>query len=233
MKTYSSLCSLSLFICLLVGNYSVFAQSTSSSLPPGVTMDMVERGNALFHGRGLCFNCHGGGATGFIGPNLTDSEWLQSKGSFLSILQVILTGVPEEQSTRNTAMPPRGGAPLSDVEIQAVAAYVWRNSHPNEPLPAGIAPSMVDQGNRIFTGKGQCVTCHGSDGRGETGPDLTDSEWLQAKGSYLEIVNTINTGVSKIRSTRGIPMPPRGGANLTEEEVHAVGAYVWYISHQN
>jgi hypothetical protein len=27
-------------------------------------------------------------------------------------------------------MPPRGGAPLSDSDVAAVAAYVWAISHP-------------------------------------------------------------------------------------------------------
>jgi hypothetical protein len=28
-------------------------------------------------------------------------------------------------------MPPRGGAPLTDADVTAVAAYVWAISHPN------------------------------------------------------------------------------------------------------
>lgn len=207
------------------------AQTPPDSLPPGVTMEMIREGAALFQGRGLCVNCHGEAATGLIGPDLTDNDWLQAKGSYISILQVVLTGVPEEVSTRGTAMPPRGGAPLTDLEVQSVAAYVWRISHPNDPLPPGVTPDTFDEGRRIFSGKGKCITCHGEDAHGEIGPDLTDNEWLQAKGSYLEIVNTINNGVPKERSTRGIPMPPRGGANLNDDEVHAIAAYVWYLSH--
>ena len=210
-----------------------YSQVPTDSLPPGVTSDMVRQGNALFHGRGLCVNCHGEAARGFIGPDLTDSDWLQAKGSYLSILQVVLFGVTEEASTRGTAMPARGGAPLDDTEIQAVAAYVWRISHQDAPLPPGVTPSMVNDGHDIFNGKGTCVTCHGATAQGKIGPNLTDSEWLQAKGSYLEIVNTINSGITQERSTRGVPMPPRGGANLDSEEVHAIGAYVWYISHYN
>jgi len=29
------------------------------SLPSGVTMEMVERGRTIFHGDGLCVDCHG------------------------------------------------------------------------------------------------------------------------------------------------------------------------------
>ena len=209
------------------------AQDSPIPLPPGVTMEMIELGGAIFHGRGLCVNCHGEAAKGFLGPDLTDGEWLQAKGSFLSILQVVLSGVSAEASSRNIAMPARGGAPLDDIEIQSVAAYVWQISHPDESLPPGVTKAMVNRGEAIFSGKGTCVNCHGQDAKGDVGPNLTDADWIQAKGSYLEIVHTINTGVSRERSTRGVPMPARGGANLSPEEVHAVGAYVWYLSHQN
>lgn len=213
--------------------HPVFAQSTPIDFPPGVTMEMVQEGDRLFHGEGMCSSCHGESGTGLIGPDLTDSEWLQAKGSYLSILQVVLSGVSAEASTRNKAMPPRGGAPLDDAEVQAVAAYVWQISHPDEPLPPGVTPAMVELGQRVFGGNGTCVRCHGADARGDLGPNLTDAEWLQAKGNYLEIVNTINSGVSEIQSSRGLPMPPRGGSNLSPEEVHAVGAYVWYLSHRD
>ena len=211
-------------------------QARPDSLPPGVTMAMVEQGSALFQGRGLCANCHGAAASGFLGPDLTDAEWLQAKGSYLDILQVVLSGVSEEQSTQGVAMPPRGSGTLSDVDVQAVAAYVWALSHPEEArrtLPPGVTQAMVNRGRLVFEGPGQCVRCHGADAGGQIGPNLTDAAWLHAKGSYLDIVGAILNGVPLERSTRGIPMPPRGGSNLTEDEVNAVAAYVWYVSHQN
>ncbi len=217
----------------LASFHPIFAQSLSVELPPGVTMDMISHGDRLFHGEGMCSSCHGETAKGLIGPDLTDAEWLQAKGSYLSILQVVISGVSMEASTRSIEMPPRGGAPLDDEEVHAVAAYVWRVSHPGEPLPPGVTAAMTEHGQRVFSGKGTCFRCHGADARGDLGPDLTDSEWLQAKGDYLEIVNTINSGVTERKSSRGVPMPPRGGSNLSSEEVHAVGAYVWYLSRQH
>ncbi len=206
---------------------------TATSLPPGVTPEMIEIGETIFFGKGLCVNCHGEHAEGLIGPNLTDTEWLQAKGSYLSILQVILTGVPVEQSTREVAMPPRGGTPLSEDQMHAVAAFVWSVSHPesSDELPAGVTPAMISEGRSLFHGSAQCATCHGSDAKGNIGPDLTDDEWLHAKGSYLEIVTQVLNGVPIERSSRGIPMPPKGGANINQEEVLAVAAYVWSISH--
>lgn len=226
-------------ICaLMVLQFANYASSqtygqTSTSLPPGVTSEMIEQGKEVFFGNGLCVNCHGEHGEGLIGPNLTDSEWLQAKGSYLSILQVILTGVPLDQSTREVAMPPRGGTPLSDTEMHAVAAFVWSVSHPDasENLPTGVTPEMISEGERLFHGSAQCATCHGSDARGNIGPDLTDEDWLHAKGSYLDIVTQILNGVPVERASRGIPMPPKGGANISHDEVLAVAAYVWSISH--
>ncbi|MFQ5551955.1 MAG: hypothetical protein ACE5FJ_12040, partial [Gemmatimonadales bacterium] len=60
--------------------------------------------------------------------------------------------------------------------------------------------------------------------------NLTDNEWLHAKGSFLTIVSTVLSGVPAERSHLGTTMPPRGGANLTVREVHAVASYVWALS---
>ncbi len=209
-------------------------QVALDSLPPGVTLDMVERGSALFHGRGMCVNCHGADATGLLGPDLTDGEWLRAKGSYLSILRVVLNGVSTSETQTGAEMPARGGLPLDDVDVQAVAAWVWALSHPQatDSLPHGTNLEMVRRGETVFHADGGCVRCHGADATGDLGPDLTDNDWLQAKGSYLAIVNQVLTGVSEESSTTGIPMPPRGGGNLSDNEVHDVAAYVWRISHR-
>ncbi|MFQ5571535.1 MAG: c-type cytochrome [Rhodothermales bacterium] len=235
MKTWMKpLCVLGVAV-ILFAPVTVKGQAPADSLPPGITISMVQKGNALFHGKGLCVNCHGSDAQGLIGPDLTDDNWLQAKGSFLSILQIILMGISLEESTRGVAMPPRGGSLISDTDVQAVAAYVWSLSHPDEArvsLPPGVTQALVKRGHRVFEGAGKCATCHGANAAGRIGPDLTDASWLHAKGSYLDIVSQIQNGVSLERSTRGVPMPPKGGSNLSDEEVHAVAAYVWYISHQ-
>lgn len=100
-------------------------------------------------------------------------------------------------------------------------------------LPAGVTSDMVSQGKRLFGGAGLCSTCHGRDARGlqGLGGNLTDGEWRHSDGSYRAIVSTVQKGIPAERSTTGIPMPPRAGANLTDEQVRAVAAYVWTLSH--
>ena len=204
------------------------------SLPPGVSMEMVEQGRTIFHGDGLCVACHGPDAAGDVGPDLTDGEWLQEKGSYLSIVEVILDGVPEARASSGTAMPPRGDTDIDDAEVRSVAAYVWKMSHPEagDSLPEAVTPGMVQRGEQVFLGAGGCALCHGTEATGLLGPDLTDDEWLDAKGSYLTIGRIIARGVPLSESTRGVEMPPRGGSDISPEDIECVAAYVWYMSHR-
>jgi mono/diheme cytochrome c family protein len=101
-------------------------------------------------------------------------------------------------------------------------------------LPAGVTTAMIAVGDSIFH-KGSCQRCHGMDAKGgQRGPDLTDATWAQITGTYAEIVETITTGVPKAKiKMAGAPfgMNPRGGSNLTDEQVRDVAAYVYSLSH--
>lgn len=119
--------------------------------------------------------------------------------------------------------PPEAGAPAE-----------WTapgRSLPQE-LPEGVTAEMVSRGQELFRAAGFCYTCHGQDGRGvsQLGADLGDDEWTHGDGSYQSIVQRIRDGITAEASTVGVPMPPRGGARLSDEEVRAVAAYVWTLS---
>ncbi len=92
---------------------------------------------------------------------------------------------------------------------------------------------MVSQGDQIFHGAGLCYACHGQDAKGlpGLGANLIDSEWLHIDGSYESIVANVKSGVPAGESTSGTPMPPKGGSSITDEQVRAVAAYVWSLSH--
>ena len=64
---------------------------------------------------------------------------------------------------------------------------------------------------------------------GPLAPDLTDDVWLNIDGSYESIVQNIMTGVPEPKEHPGL-MLPKGGAPITDEQVRAVGAYVWTLS---
>lgn len=98
--------------------------------------------------------------------------------------------------------------------------------------PAAVTPAAIAKGDTIYHKAGLCYACHGSNAEGAVGPNLTDAEWLHGDGSYDMIVATVTSGVPADKAKKGIPMPPKGGSSITEEEVKAVAAYVYSLSHK-
>jgi mono/diheme cytochrome c family protein len=100
-------------------------------------------------------------------------------------------------------------------------------------LPAGVTPAMVDKGKTIFKGTGLCFACHGPEAKGAVGPNLTDGEWIHVKdGDYNGLVALITKGIPANEAKLGKgPMPAKGGSQISDEDVKAVAAYVWSLSH--
>jgi mono/diheme cytochrome c family protein len=118
--------------------------------------------------------------------------------------------------------------------VVAVAALVGAGQAgaQEKAAPAGVTPAAIAKGDTIFHKTGLCYACHGSNAEGTVGPNLTDAEWLQGDGSYEMIVATVTSGIPAEKAKKGIPMPPKGGSSITEEEVKAVAAYVYSLSHK-
>lgn len=91
------------------------------------TAQVIALGDSIFRGQvagGFCHICQGQDAEGTqLGPNLTDGEWLNTDGSYQGIVNTIISGVATPKKYPG-AMPPRGGSPLTDDQVRAVAAYV-------------------------------------------------------------------------------------------------------------
>jgi glucose/arabinose dehydrogenase/mono/diheme cytochrome c family protein len=127
-------------------------------------------------------------------------------------------------------------------EVVATVANPPEGTHPNAgrtstigPVPEGATPAMVALGQRIFLGQvggAACAGCHGQNAEGSPlGPSLTGKDWLWSDGSYSGIAKTIRDGVPQPKNYRS-PMPPMGGAQLTPDQVNAVAAYIWSLSHR-
>jgi glucose/arabinose dehydrogenase len=103
------------------------------------------------------------------------------------------------------------------------------------PVPPASSQRMVELGDRVFhglAGGAGCTGCHGADGSGTTlGPDLTAKTPLWSDGSYAGIKRVISDGVPQPKQYRS-PMPAMGGAQLSPEQLSAVAAYVWALSHR-
>lgn len=97
----------------------------SGQAPEGATAEDVTAGQQIFTATGNCYTCHGPDGKGTaLAPNLTDAEWINVTGTFAEIQTVVKTGVSTPKQ-HPAAMPPMGGATLSDDQIRQVAAYVW------------------------------------------------------------------------------------------------------------
>jgi glucose/arabinose dehydrogenase len=104
-------------------------------VPPGANMNQVALGDRIFHGEvsdGTCSGCHGSDAKGTsVGPDLTSGVWVFGDGSLAAITKTVTNGVPHPHNFTG-AMPPKGGAELSDADVAAVSAYVWAVGHTNQ-----------------------------------------------------------------------------------------------------
>jgi mono/diheme cytochrome c family protein len=140
----------------------------------------------------------------------------------------------------NSAAVPLALAFLAFSAVAPVAAQSKpeTSATPAEPAedsasPASsLSPELIAQGEKVFQGSGNCYACHGSNGEGSVGPNLTDAEWIHSKGTIEEIAAQIFSGVPKEKAKSGIPMPPKGGGTLSDEDVKAVAVYVYSLSHK-
>lgn len=78
----------------------------------------------------------------------------------------------------------------------------------------------VAEGKKVFVKN--CVACHGPDGAGVIGPNLTDNAWIHG-GKIDEISAMITNGVL----AKGMP---QWGKILKPEEIDEVTTYVWSLN---
>jgi cytochrome c oxidase cbb3-type subunit 3 len=118
----------------------------------------------------------------------------------------------QELAALKSAAPPGGESGHGHAEGQ-----------PHTAAPPPLAgPSLEGNAAAIAVGKeifgANCAPCHGPQGQGVIGPNLTDSYWLHGN-TYADIVNTITVGV-----------PDKGmiswKATLNPEKILQVAAYV-------
>lgn len=98
-----------------------------------------------------------------------------------------------------------------------------------EALPDtnAIPPDMVNDGRRIFHGKGTCFACHGAHLEGgPIAPTLKPHAWKDAKGGDLSAIHYVVThGVS------GTPMVSHPGG-INDAEAIRVAVYIWSVGHR-
>lgn len=107
---------------------------------------------------------------------------------------------------------------------------------PAAAAPA-VTPAMIAMGDSIYHAA-SCRRCHGPDAKGaQNGPSLLGPSFMHVNGSYNDFVRLITSGVptdSIKDKSHQFPMRARGGGNppLTDDQVKAVAAYVYSLSHK-
>lgn len=113
------------------------------------------------------------------------------------------------------------------------AAAIALAAAPKSPAPHHLS-ARQEAGQAIFQGKGNCFTCHRQDAKGTPlAPDLTDDQWVNfdTRPTQEEVVTLIKDGVAQ-PVEHPAPMPPMGGASLSEDEVAQVARYVLSLSEE-
>lgn len=116
-----------------------------------------------------------------------------------------------------------GAGRIADYESE-MAAFRTAHPEPVAPDPAALMAAVasadeVREGQAIYAKN--CVACHGPDGGGIIGPNLTDDFWIHG-GKIEEIGATVTVGVL----AKG--MPPWGKI-LQPKQLEEVIAYVWTL----
>ncbi|MFK3816756.1 cytochrome-c oxidase, cbb3-type subunit III [Pseudomonas sp. NPDC089407] len=171
----------------------------------------LKMGGRLFASN--CSVCHGSDAKGSFGfPNLTDKDWRWG-GEAETIKASIMNG-------RHGVMPAWAEV-IGEQGVADVAAFVLTSMDGRE-LPEG-AKADPAKGKEIFAGN--CVACHGPEGKGTPAmgaPDLTHPQAFIYGSSFAQLQQTIRYG-------RQGQMPAQAEIQ-GNDKVHLLAAYVYSLS---
>lgn len=134
------------------------AQETTEN--PYTTNLDVRMGQRVF--RQQCGRCHGRDAAGGeLGPDLTNG--FQNASTDAGLFKIVREGLPNTQMIGISRS-------ATDQSVWMVTAYL--NSL-NDTADVNL-PGNVANGSQVFSGKGDCSSCHMVDGEGgRRGPDLS------------------------------------------------------------
>ncbi len=171
----------------------------------------LKMGGRLFASN--CSVCHGSDAKGAYGfPNLTDNDWRWG-GEPETIKASIMNG-------RHGVMPAWAEV-IGEQGVADVAAFVLTNLD-GRSLPEGVKADPV-KGKEIFAGN--CVACHGPEGKGTPAmgaPNLTHPQAFIYGSSFAQLQQTIRYG-------RQGQMPAQAEIQ-GNDKVHLLAAYVYSLS---
>jgi len=94
-----------------------------------------------------------------------------------------------------------------------------------QKLTASIGNSdAIASGKAVYTKS--CAGCHGNQGEGMVGPNLTDAFWINGQGTPKDIALVVKSGVPE----KGMPA---WGAILKDDEIYTAVAYISSLKGSN
>lgn len=147
-------------VLVLTALVLTLASSSARAQGHGYTPADIENGGQLYQAN--CTACHGPDGDGVPSIALGSGKFRRGTTDD-EIVKIILGGIP------GTAMPPSA---FSEGQAGTIVAYL--RSLATSPA-TGLLKGDATRGQALFTGKGQCQTCHSVAGVGaRTGPSLTE-----------------------------------------------------------
>jgi cytochrome c oxidase cbb3-type subunit III len=127
----------------------------------------IDNGSRLY--QSSCAGCHGPGGDMVPGVDLLRNQFRRATTD-VEIIRIVREGIP------GTTMPPSS---FTETQAGTIVAFL-RSAAPAAGFGgrggrATVPPGDMAKGRALFTGKGQCTTCHRVNGTGpRVAPELTD-----------------------------------------------------------
>ena len=119
--------------------------------------------------------------------------------------------------------------------VLAVAALVGTTpvAAQGKAPAAGPTPALAQKGDSIFHGPGLCYACHGANAQGAVGPQ-PDRLGVDPRRRLLRLHRRDRDLRYSRRRRRRVASRcrPKGGSSISDEDVKAVAAYVYSLSHK-
>jgi len=170
----------------------------------------IDTGTRLYNAQ--CAQCHGPAGDLVAGIDLRLGRF-RRVSSDEDLAQVIMKGVP------GTGMPP---FPLQPAELAGIVAFIRAGF---DPLGSTVKVGDAARGQRVFEGKGSCLTCHRVNNSGSlVGPNLSEIGLLRSAASLQRTLLDPTSAMMPIN--RPIRIIMKNGATITgrrlNEDTHTV-----------
>lgn len=111
---------------------------------------------------------------------------------------------------------------IAMTEIQG--AKKAEETYTEERLKELFSVAAIERGRELFATK--CAACHGDNGGGVIGPNLTDSSWIHGEGTRQDVQAVVSKGVPAMGM-------PAWGEMMDAQDVLAAAAFVYSLKNTN